>query len=607
MSLISIANELEFVPQNQLVEFMNNPNSRYPQYLVLSEIQRRTQLKKMYENQTAKMNSPETTVAEEAVMEFANQGAVSSMPGISSSPSPDTGLSSMAPPSTMQMMANGGLTSLPGTNIGTLDDFRRRLIEEYMAASPGATTQEAISFANQNAESIYNERLRESQSIQRQPLNLQSFDPDQIASNVLAGAEASAERRKELALDGFMGDRLRREGIDTSDLSLGDVISEYDKLYRKDNPIQGALMNLRDSPFGQGVLDLTVGEDRQMGIGDLASLALGGAGIKAASRYGPSIFQAARNRLGLGSATPALPAPATVPAVVSRGKGTSMVPYVGGSRGAPPVVPPTISGPPAVIPPPAVVPPAGPSMFNRFTTAISNFRKNNPGKFYGGLSVLGLGSISPLYNYFTSEDEPEPFDISDLYSDIDFTALTENRQTKTRPSGAERVAALNLPKVEIEPFTEEDRQRELDVYALGALAEAIGGSKNLGEAGVKLGTAARGLPAVREQQRKRSLEAASAQRAQAIEEFKLANDLERIDIARVQAENTGNRVLAGELASVRAEMAAILKDSVGVLSPAQQARLSQLIEEAEILKIDLYGKLGMEYVPPGGNLITNQK
>ena len=583
MSLISIANELEFVPQNQLVEFMNNPNSRYPQYLVLSEIQRRTRLQKMYENQTAKMNRPQSTVAEEAVMEFANQGAVSSMPGISSIPSPDAGLSNMAPPSPMQMMANGGLTSLPGTNIGTLDDFRRRMIEEYMAANVGATTQEAIAYANQNAETIYNERLRESQSIERQPLNLQSFDPDQIASNVLAGAEASAERRKELALDGFMGDRLKREGIDISDLSLGDVISEYDKLYRKDNPIQGALMNLRDSSFGQGLLDLTVGEDRKFDIGDAAKLALGGAGIKAASRYGPSIFQAVRNRLGLGSATPALPAPATVPAVVSRGLGTSMVPYV--AR------------------PPAVVPPAGPSMFSRFTTPIINFVKNRPFTTTG----IGLLAAPPIYNFFNPEDEPEKFDMSTLYSDIDFEDLTKNRQTKTAPSGAERVAALNLPKVEIEPFTEEDRQRELDVYALGALAEAIGGSKNFGEAGVKLGTAARGLPAVREQQRKRSLEAASAQRAQAIEEFKLANDLERIDIARVQAENTGNRVLAGELASVRAEIAAILKDSVGVLSTAQQARLSQLIQEAEILTMDLYGKLGMEYVPPGGDIITNQK
>ena len=626
MSLIDIAAELEYVPQDQLVQFMSDPNSRYPEYLVLSEIQRRTQMKQMYENQMARQNQPSTTVAEEAVMEL-SQGAMPSSAEVSSPL--DAGITSMAPPSPQMGMASGGLTSFAnggsssvlGGNVGTLEEFRRRMIEEYMAATPGATTQEAIDYANQNAEAIYNERLLESQSIERQPfqeyLNLQSFDPDQIASNVLAGAEASAERRKELALDGFMGDRLRREGIDTSDLSLGEVVSEYDSLYRKDNPIQGALMDLRDSPFGQGVLDLTVGEDRKFGMDDLALLALGGGSLKAAATYGPKIFKGIRGALGTGSST------TTVPAVVSRtgtGTGTSMVPYVGrggtsmvpyvggpvgglpgiinrGSRGAPPGRIPPPSNLPVAVPPAA----NSPSMFSRFTTPISNFFRNNRILGYGGLAALTLG---PLYNYFTSEDEPEPFDMSKLYEGIDYEDLMEKRQRKTGPSGAERVAALNLPKVEIEPFTEEDKQRELDVYALGSLAKAFGSAKNLGEAGAAIGDAAMGLPAIKESQRKRSLEAASAERAQAIEEFGLANELDKIEIARVQAENTGNRVLAGEIARVEAQIVAILEDSAGFPSAAQQARISQLIKEGEILKMDLYSKLGMEYVPPGGDLIT---
>ena len=114
-----------------------------------------------------------------------------------------------------------------------------------------------------------------------------------------------------------------------------------------------------------------------------------------------------------------------------------------------------------------------------------------------------------------------------------------------------------------------------------------------------------GLPAIKESQRKRSLEAASAERAQAIEEFGLANELDKIEIARVQAENTGNRVLAGELARVDAQIVAILEDSGGFPSAVQQARISQLIKEGEILKMDLYSKLGIKYVPPGGDFITN--
>jgi len=115
-----------------------------------------------------------------------------------------------------------------------------------------------------------------------------------------------------------------------------------------------------------------------------------------------------------------------------------------------------------------------------------------------------------------------------------------------------------------------------------------------------------GLPAIKESQRKRSLEAASAERAQAIEEFGLANELDKIEIARVQAENTGNRVLAGEIATIQAEITAILEDTIGVPTPAQEALLAQKLEQAEILRRNLYGKLGLKYVPPGGNLIEKK-
>ena len=138
MSLIDIAAELEYVPQDQLVQFMSDPNSRYPEYLVLSEIQRRTQMKQMYENQMARQNQPSTTVAEEAVMEL-SQGAMPSSAEVSSPL--DAGITSMAPPSPQMGMASGGLTSFAnggsssvlGGNVGTLEEFRRRMIEEYMA------------------------------------------------------------------------------------------------------------------------------------------------------------------------------------------------------------------------------------------------------------------------------------------------------------------------------------------------------------------------------------------------------------------------------------------------------------------------------------------
>mgnify|MGYP003629856716 FL=1 len=119
MNLIEAADELEFVPKDQLAGFVNDPNSRYPSYLVLSEIQRRTQLEKAYNAEQAAMQ-PNTTVADEVVANFTGQGLASAMPQ-SSMPQPEmpqAGLQMGASPlpqenvmpSGIQGMAEGGIT-----------------------------------------------------------------------------------------------------------------------------------------------------------------------------------------------------------------------------------------------------------------------------------------------------------------------------------------------------------------------------------------------------------------------------------------------------------------------------------------------------------------
>ena len=109
-NLVELSNQLEYVPQEQLVQMSQDPNSMYPSFLVLSEIQRRNQMKKMYEAQQPK---PETTVAEEVVQEFAGQqglqGAMAQSPGPQNAFQPGD-MGNMAPPSPMQAMASGGLT-----------------------------------------------------------------------------------------------------------------------------------------------------------------------------------------------------------------------------------------------------------------------------------------------------------------------------------------------------------------------------------------------------------------------------------------------------------------------------------------------------------------
>ena len=78
-NLIEVAEELEFVPKEQLAQMTQDPNSRYPSYMVLSEIQRRTQLERMYNAERAAQEKPTSTVAEELVSDFVQPKGLAGM------------------------------------------------------------------------------------------------------------------------------------------------------------------------------------------------------------------------------------------------------------------------------------------------------------------------------------------------------------------------------------------------------------------------------------------------------------------------------------------------------------------------------------------------
>ena len=102
MSLIKQAEELEFVPKQQLIQMAQNPRGDYPPFLVISEIERRNRNEKSFKAQQAKANMPTTTVAEESVMEFAGRGIAPSEP---------------------MLMASGGITQMQtGGALGTGGD-----------------------------------------------------------------------------------------------------------------------------------------------------------------------------------------------------------------------------------------------------------------------------------------------------------------------------------------------------------------------------------------------------------------------------------------------------------------------------------------------------
>ena len=113
---MEIFQQLEYIPDEQLVEYINDPNSQIPKYAALDEIQKRTNTRKSIDASGPK---PEITVADEVVQEFVATspgltGAMTQTPGGNlSTPSAE---SNMAPPlglgggMPMQTAASGGLT-----------------------------------------------------------------------------------------------------------------------------------------------------------------------------------------------------------------------------------------------------------------------------------------------------------------------------------------------------------------------------------------------------------------------------------------------------------------------------------------------------------------
>jgi len=162
-NLVQLADELEYVPKEQLVQMSQDPNNRFPQFLVLSEIQRRTQNENAYR---ASQTQPTTTVAEEVVSEFARpMGLQAGMPS-ESAPTDAFSSESMGMPASASMqqpmqppmaMASGGLTGYAnggplyqsfnnpydgaiGTSINPYpDEETKNKVVEFVQENPWAT------------------------------------------------------------------------------------------------------------------------------------------------------------------------------------------------------------------------------------------------------------------------------------------------------------------------------------------------------------------------------------------------------------------------------------------------------------------------------------
>ena len=139
-NLVEVAEELEYVPKDQLIQMAQDPSSRFPSYLVLSEIQRRTQMERMYN--ADRMERPTSTVAEELVGEFSQPQGLAGVSAEGLGPLPnDFSLSAAPASSPMQMAAIGGRTGYQ--NLGATGNARLQLLTS-LGINPSGMSEEEI-------------------------------------------------------------------------------------------------------------------------------------------------------------------------------------------------------------------------------------------------------------------------------------------------------------------------------------------------------------------------------------------------------------------------------------------------------------------------------
>lgn len=135
-NLVQVAEEITYVPTDQLAGMIDNPNSRFPSFIVLSEIQRRNLDKRAYDAEVAAQNKPDTTVAQEAVAELTGLAGVPSNQPLSS-PMGESPVGGGVPAPSglggMQMMAGGGRT---GYSSGTRTQSAIDRLNRYLQLDP---------------------------------------------------------------------------------------------------------------------------------------------------------------------------------------------------------------------------------------------------------------------------------------------------------------------------------------------------------------------------------------------------------------------------------------------------------------------------------------
>ena len=464
MNLVELATELEYVPKDQLAQMSQDPSSRYPQYLVLSEIQRRTANEKAY---AAARLQPTTTVAEEVVGEFMQpKGLQAGMPSESAPTdafsSESMGIPASAPMQQPMMMAGGGDTKAEArkgiskimsdinkkrgeAGLSGLMDAAGDVITIGSAAIPinAAGKLAIIEKAMKPLFGSYKKALEASRKGNVEYANLDPLVKEQAKKYIQLGKESDKASfvlgagTPTVVATGFANQAGKFKYQDENKKASGGLTAYA-------NEGQTSLQQSFNDPF--------------------SSLPQTGSSIML-----PPDLQ--RQVLSLG--------------IDTTGKSMNQIMAEVQAKGM------TITNPPPLLPAP----------------------EKDINKVLRLSETLDMGSVPDIS--FTPTEIP-------------------TSMTTPLPELPTELKDFKLSQREYNAPTEEDRQRELDVYGLGSLAKAFGTSKNLGEAGAEIGEAAMGISAIKKDQRKEMDRIESLKRADEVQDFNVAGTKYGLESGRRQ-------------------------------------------------------------------------
>jgi len=465
MNIIETKNFLEYANKDDLVNMMQEPNPHFPAFLVLSEIQRRTIHDQNFQ---AMLDRPTTTVAEEVVNNFAQPQLAQNQPtslqaGAQQASllptSVSAGLPSAPASAPMQMAASGGITGYANTGqtefMDDHDIFMRELTKLIVndIAFPGRVFNSKF-YEEYRPKYIAAEISDRADKAKR--LGLSRFDKEYYNNELKNRVREITENKNPL----LEKRQIRNSGGITGFANTGSTsLPAGSAPYPVNMPIEK--------------LARMLGVDMYAPDGSLKNSAVLEAEMR--ERFAAYNQSAVGNTSNLPVGSVPIPATASPSTVTD----TSVLPV--GSQ-------------PRIIDPVAIQ--------NQLSKTVPSALGIDQDKV-AGLSQVNTPSVAPV----STLTDPTGETTAEKY-----IKLMESGTFKTKPISVadlgqitpNRLPIPEIPKDERDYFkvSDEDRQKELDVYALGTLAKAIGTARNLGELGTGVGETALGLSQIKKGQRK---------------------------------------------------------------------------------------------------------